>query len=270
MSATIEHYSGSGPVASALAALEAAGFGSGPLTLDEVGALAEFHTAGRAATLTLADAAGLAEGMRVLDAGAGAGGPALVLAAHYGCTVTALDLTPEFCRLAEIFAERTGLADRVTVVEGNVLSTPFPDASFDAAWSQHVQMNIEDKARLYRELRRVLVDGGTFALWDIVAGDGTPIHIPVPWASDPSQSFLAGFDELRETVRGAGFEERVAEDGTGEAIAFVELMGERMKDGPPPLGVHVLVSDWQTKFGNFGQNLAEGKIRLIRGVYTAV
>lgn len=270
MKATIEHYTGSGPVETVLAALEAAGLGSGPLSVDDVGAIAEFHTAGRAATLTLADAAGLAEGMRVLDAGAGAGGPALVLAAQYGCTVTAFDLTPEFCRLAEIFAERTGHADRVHVVNGNALSTPFADASFDAVWTQHAQMNIEDKPRLYRELRRVLVEGGTLALWDVVAGDGSPLEFPVPWASDPATSFLAGYDELREVIGAAGFEERLVEDGTEEARAFVALMEERFAAGPPPLGVHLIVPNAKAKFDAYSRNLAAGRIRLFRGVFTAV
>jgi MPBQ/MSBQ methyltransferase len=270
VSSTVDHYTGSGPVAAVVSALEAAGLGSGPLTLEDVAPISEFHTAGRAATLALADAAGLREGMRVLDAGGGVAGPAMVLASLYGCTVTSLDLTPEFCRLGELLVERTGHAERVTVVEGNALSPPFGDASFDAVWTQHAQMNIEDKPRLYRELRRVVVDGGTLAFWDVVAGDGTPIHLPVPWASDSSQSFLAGFDELREIVRAQGFEERLAEDGTEEAFAFVKMMEERFAAGPPPLGMHLLVPNAPAKFESYDKNLREGKIRLLRGVYTAV
>jgi sarcosine/dimethylglycine N-methyltransferase len=38
-------------------------------------------------------------------------------------------------------------------------------------FSQHVQMNVADKALLYEEARRVLVDGGRLALWDIVADE---------------------------------------------------------------------------------------------------
>jgi SAM-dependent methyltransferase len=256
-------------VESVLAALEQQGL-TGPLTLDDIALVAEFHTAGRAATLTLADAAGLKEEMRVLDVGAGPGGPALVLASLYGCRVTAYDLTPEFCELAQILASRTGLAERVTVVQGDALALPFADASFDAAWSQHAQMNIADKPSLYRGIRRVLVGGGTLALWDIVAGDGGPVHVPVPWASEPSQSHLAGFDELRETVRAAGFEERFAEDGTEEALAFMALMRERTKDGMPPVGMQLIVANIEEKMRNFTRNLEEGRVRLIRGVYTAV
>ncbi len=270
MRTTAEHYAATGLVAAVEAALEAEGLGAGLLSVDDVGAIAEFHTAGRGATVALAEAAGLREGMRVLDAGAGAGGPALYLAAAHGCTVAAVDMTPEFCRLAELFARRTGLAERVTVVEGDVLALPFADGSFDAVWTQHVQMNIADKPRLYGELRRVLVHGGTLAFWDLVAAGDGDVHVPVPWATEASQSHLAGFDDLRETVRAAGFDELVAEDGTDEARAFVALMDERLRDGPPPLGLHLIVPNAKERFDNYSRNLAEGRIRLIRGVYAAV
>jgi MPBQ/MSBQ methyltransferase len=269
MSATVDHYTGSGPYSTVVAALEANGLGSGRLSLEDIAPITEFHTAGRPATLTLAAAAGLKEGMRVLDVGAGVGGPAIVLALLYGCTVTALDLTPEFCRLAELFVERTGVGDRVTVVEGNALAPPFADASFDAVWTQHVQMNVEDKPRLYQELRRLLVHGGTLAFWDVVAGDGSPIQFPVPWASEQGQSFLADPDELRELIKSAGFEEQLAEDGTEEALAFTAMMEERFAQGPPPLGMHLIVPNAPAKFESYGRNLREGKIRLLRAVYTA-
>ena len=43
-----------------------------------------------------------------------------------------------------------------------------------------------------------------------------------------------------------------------------------MADGPPPLGVQLLIENWQAKFESFGKNVHEGKVRLLRGVYTAV
>jgi SAM-dependent methyltransferase len=270
MTTTIEHYAGTeGPVERVLAALEREGLG-GALTVDDIAPVADFHTAGRAATLALADAAGMREGMRVLDVGAGVGGPALVLAARYGCSVTAVDLTPEFCRLARIFAERAGLGDRVTVLEGDALALPFDDESFDAAWTQHVQMNIADKPSLFRGIRRILRAGGTLAFWDIVAGDGSPLHFPVPWASEPSQSFLVSYDELRGLVCAAGFEEVLAEDGTEEARAFAATIKRQTADGPPPLGLHLIVPDVKARVAGMTQNLDEGKIRVIRGVYRAV
>jgi sarcosine/dimethylglycine N-methyltransferase len=52
-------------------------------------------------------------------------------------------------------------------------------------FSQHVQMNVADKALLYQEARRVLADGGRLALWDIVTGEDREPDFPVPWADRP-------------------------------------------------------------------------------------
>ena len=59
---------------------------------------------------------------RVLDVGAGIGGPARFLAARYGAHVTALDATPRFRRAAELLTRGAGLADHVQVVCGDALS----------------------------------------------------------------------------------------------------------------------------------------------------
>ncbi|HEV2724316.1 MAG TPA: hypothetical protein VGV10_06755 [Thermoleophilaceae bacterium] len=69
-----------------LEALRAAGREVDPLDPDDLSGLDEFHGLGRAATLTMAELAGIAEGERVLDVGAGIGGPARTLAARLGRT----------------------------------------------------------------------------------------------------------------------------------------------------------------------------------------
>ena len=63
-----------------------------------------------------------------------------------------------------------GLDNLISVQQADVTELPFADATFDVAISQHVQMNVADKARLYSEARRVLVNGGRLALWDTTIG----------------------------------------------------------------------------------------------------
>ena len=99
------------------------------------------------------------------------------------------------------------LADQVSFVCGNALAMPFPDGTFDVAWTQHASMNIGDKAGLYREMARVVRIGGRLAFFDVLAGPNQPIHFPVPWASDPSFNFLLTPEETRTLIAQSGFRE---------------------------------------------------------------
>ncbi len=85
--------------------------------------------------------------------------------------MTAIDLTEEYCETARWLNRLVGLDAKISVQQGDITDLPFDDATFDVIISQHVQMNVADKARVYAEARRVLVPGGRLAHWDIVLGD---------------------------------------------------------------------------------------------------
>src|SRR4029077_19233664 len=131
----------------------------------------------------------------------GIGGTARVIAAEHGARVTAVDLTPEYCAVAAWLDDAVGLAGMIEAPTADVPELPFDDASFDVVMSQHVQMNVADKRRLYAEARRVLVPGGRLALWAATAGPGGPVHLPVPWATSPEQSHLVTPDRLEQLLR---------------------------------------------------------------------
>src|SRR5579884_1576989 len=138
------------------------------LTPQQLGALDQFHTRGLAATAELAKLTGISAEMAVLDVGSGLGGPARFLAATFGCRVTGIDLSEPFVDAARYLTARTGQGDKVAFQAASALELPFADGSFDAVLLQHVAMNIADRARLYREIRRVLKQGGRFATFDVV------------------------------------------------------------------------------------------------------
>src|ERR1700730_14526548 len=99
--------------------------------------LDDFHSLGRLATVALIDLAQISASERVLDAGTGIGGTARLIAAQYGCRVTAVDLTPEYCEVAKWLNDATGLGDLIEVRTADVTQLPFDAASFDVVISQH-------------------------------------------------------------------------------------------------------------------------------------
>jgi sarcosine/dimethylglycine N-methyltransferase len=242
-------------------ALIAAGQDLSHLDPAGLGLLENFHTLGPIATAQLAELAQISEPDRVLDAGSGIGGTSRFLAHRYGCTVTALDLTEEYCETNQWLNELTGLDGAITVRQGDVTDLPFDDASFDVVISQHVQMNVADKARLYAEARRVT--DGRLAIWDVTAGTPGQLQYPLPWADSPERSYLVSPDELRATIEAAGFTIAAWNDLTETAATFMERLRSA---APGPLGLHAFVENFAEKAANLTRALSSGNLRVIQAV----
>lgn len=247
-----------------LSALERAGKDVNHLTPEDLAPIDEFHIRGRAATLELAQAAGLDSTKCVLDVGSGVGGTSRCLAQQFGCHVTGIDLTEEYCRSAAMLSSRIGLAHLTKFRQGDATQLSFPDQTFDVVWTEHVAMNIPDKAQLYQEMYRVLKPGGTLAIYDVLAGPSGPVLFPVPWARTPDTSFLVQPDELRKLLEETGFTITDWSDTTERARTwFVSLAEKIQKEGLPSLGFHILMgADFKVMAQNQGRNLQEGRIVL--------
>jgi ubiquinone/menaquinone biosynthesis C-methylase UbiE len=252
-----------------LVTLQGAGKDINALTPDDLAPFEEIHIRGREATRALAQLSQLREGMEVLDVGCGVGGPARTLASEFGCQLTGIDLTENYCLAAEMLTARVGLADRVIIHQGNALDMPFDDDSFDAVWMQHMAMNIENKVRLFGEVRRVLRPDGRLVLHEIGAGSAAPPYFPVPWASKPSISYLIAPAKLRQLLAAAGFRELSWLDDTQGCIEWYQaLFAARTPGAPPPIGLElVLGSDFPEKGRNVLRNMEDDRIAVLQAVF---
>jgi len=270
------HYGRPDLVEALFAALEAAGADPESLRTRDLSGVDQFHIGGREATIRLAELAGIAPGERVLDLGGGLGGPARTLAETRNCSVVVLDLVESYCRAGERLTERTGLRDRVTFHQGTATEIPFggpsssPGGEFDVVWLQHCSMNIEDKDRLFREAARVLRPGGRLALHEVMAGERTPIHFPVPWARDPETSLLESPNAIRRRIPAAGFRELRWVDETEIAREWFERQSRKARaaSGPRPVGLHLILGpEARIMARNVLTNLREGRLTVIQAVF---
>jgi ubiquinone/menaquinone biosynthesis C-methylase UbiE len=247
-----------------LTALEKAGKDVNRLALEDLASIDEFHIRGRTATLELARAAKLDATKHVLDVGSGVGGTSRCLAKEFGCRVTGIDLTDEYCQVAAMLSAKTNLAHLVEYRQGDATKLPFDDQTFDVVWTEHVAMNVPDKTQMYKEMHRVLKPGGTLAIYDVLAGPSGPVLFPVPWARTSNTSFLVSPNELRKLLEETEFRVTDWSDTTEAArVWFVTLADKIHKEGFPSLGFHLLLgADFKEMALNQGLNLQEGRIVL--------
>jgi ubiquinone/menaquinone biosynthesis C-methylase UbiE len=262
------HYGIAGVLDIILDALRAEGKDLEKLTPADLAPVDEFHIRGREATIELAELAGVEASMHVLDVGSGVGGSARYLASEFGCRVTGIDLTPQYCEAATALSKLIGAAGLTEFRCASALEMPFDDNTFDLAWTQHVQMNIEDKPRLYHEIARVLRPGARFVFHDILAGPQGPPYFPVHWANEPELSFLIAPNELRALLEASGFRILAWKDTTETATNwFLAAIERRRKTGAPALGLHLLLGDTAPqKVQNVGRNLTEKRLTVFQGL----
>ena len=263
-----DHYRATGLPERLKTALAAFGPEDQKLTHQQLAGLDQFHTRGLAATAELGKLTGITADMSVLDVGSGVGGPARFLAATYGCRVTGVDLSASFVDAARYLTKRTGQSEHVSFETAGALDLPFDDGAFDVALLQYVAMNIADRARLYREIRRVLKSGGKFATFDVVLnGEAEPLY-PVPWARTRDTSFLLTAAATRDAIEPAGFRTLVWQDDTEAAKAWAAQLRAAWPPSSPNLGV-VMGPDFAPLAANLGRNIMEGRVGILTAVFEA-
>jgi SAM-dependent methyltransferase len=169
----------------------------------EIDRLGLQHRVWRRPMLEACRRAGLQEGWRVVDVGAGPGYATWELAERVGRSgeVLAVERSPRFASRIDAEARRRGLA-QVRVQEGDLMSTPAPD-SFDMTWCRWVASFTPSVPRLVSWIRDALRPGGVAVFHEYVDYGS--------WRFAPPRPRLADFvAKVVESWRAEGGEPDVA------------------------------------------------------------
>lgn len=200
---------------------------------------------------SLAEAADIRAGERVLDVAAGNGNATLAAARRFA-EVTSTDYVPELLNKGRIRAEAEGLEVDFRIADAEDL--PFEEGSFDAVLSTFGAMFTPDHARPAREMLRVVRSGGRIGLanWTPegfigqlfkVIGNYVPapkgLKSPALWGTEPHivELFGAKAADIRTVRKNFNFRYRSAAHWvqifrdyygpTHKVFAALDLTGQR-------------------------------------------
>ena len=188
----------------------------------------------------LAERAGIRPGMRVLDAGCGACGPAVDVARAVGdVTIDAVTISEEQAKAGRAHIAKNGMESRVRVHVGDYHHLPFEDGTFDVVYFFESSGYSDDKPALYREIFRLLKPNGTLYIKDMFAKDPLTTDLERQGLEAFNQIYAAKTDSLRvtqEAVQSAGFVDVEAADRSDVlGTRAVEATMVKFENGKPVL-----------------------------------
>jgi SAM-dependent methyltransferase len=134
---------------------------------------AGFLAAAEAMTTRMCEAAGAKDGLRILDVGCGFGGTIAHLNERVsGCDLVGLNIDARQLERARQTVQ-AARGNTVRFVEGDACAIPLADGAFDAVTAVECVFHFPSRKSFLGEARRVLRPGGTLAVSDFVANDGS-------------------------------------------------------------------------------------------------
>jgi len=168
--------------------------------------------ASRRTVAEMADRLSATPDSQVIDLGGAYGGSPRYLAEKFGCHVVSLNLSEVQNRRARQQNEEAGLADKVTVVDGDFENVPYDADTFDIVWSQDSFLHSGNREKVLEEIKRVIKPGGELIFTD-----------PMQTADASRETLQPVLDRIQLESMGSPsfYESKLAELGF-EKIAFVD------------------------------------------------
>lgn len=182
----------------------------------EMSGVETLHPGGLDLSRRIAELVHMTPTTRILDVSCGKGVFACLYAKEFGCSVTGIDINPQFIEIARQRAHSEGVADKVEFKVGDSRKLPFQDAEFDVVVNECAVglTAIGDPEGVLREMVRVTKVGGK-----VVIHESTWLkELPVPEKTDLALRMGTvpyAVDEWQRMLHQAGARSQVVEDWSG-------------------------------------------------------
>lgn len=153
----------------------------------------------------------------LLDLGCNMGKHSFELHRRFGCHVVGVDIDAYYIeRAVALLASHPRLQDAVMFRVGSADAIPADDNSFDLVWCRDVLELVDNLARTYREINRVLKPSGRAVIYTMCATD-----LMEPQEAGRLYAGLSGIKAL--SMLSANHEEAIA--GAGLKVVETDMLG---------------------------------------------
>jgi len=154
----------------------------------------------------------------VLEIGCGTGGCALLIAETLGSRITGIDLNAEGIEAATGLAAAKGLDSLANFEQCDVSRPlPFPDNTWDAAFSNDAMCHIAGRLGALKEVRRVLKPGGKYLYSDALVITGAVSNDELATRSSIGYYLFVPSGENEKLIEASGLRLLRAVDATEQA-----------------------------------------------------
>lgn len=177
------------------------------LTITDLVAFDQYHYHGIDAVQAATQLLKIGSNSRIIEVGAGIGGPARYLTHSTGCHVTAVELQPDLNATATALTRRCDLENRIDHVCADFLSASWRHQDFDALVSWLAFYHIADHELLFSQCYQALKPGGVLYVEDLCKrGEFTPTE-QQDFSTKLYGQSLPSFREYEHQIRAAGFDD---------------------------------------------------------------
>ena len=162
----------------------------------------------------MADAAGIKQTDRVLDAGCGVGGSSIFLASAISCKVTGITLSEKQAQQAIDNAKKNSVEQLVDFKVMDFCKTDFPAESFDVVWGCESICYADDKEQFVKEAFRLLKPGGRLIVADGFVTDfkNNDNSVIRHWLNGWQVNYLETIHQFCQFMQQAGFTDILYKD----------------------------------------------------------